>query len=355
MMPLIYSPHHTQHQPLVEQYHGRLLPYPETPRRIESLRQHLERADLVCVSEPTHPISHMDLVQTHDEGFLVWFQQFSSQIPRFSHAATPYYQLADTEDVYLYPAVFPSRLTMSRLRNTTMETSGYYAFDTAAPIGSGTWFAALHSATAAQTAADRLLDESASAAYALCRPPGHHAGRDFVGGYCYLNNAAVAATRLLRRGEVAVIDIDYHHGNGTQDIFWNNPLVFFGSIHADPAFEYPYYAGYVDEIGGEGALNTNLNLPLPSGTGGLRFLEALEVLLSAVLAFEPATLVVSVGFDTSSDDPTATFELRDEDYHRIGVALASVNRPTLFVQEGGYNASVNGVLAEQLLRGFLGV
>jgi acetoin utilization deacetylase AcuC-like enzyme len=174
-----------------------------------------------------------------------------------------------------------------------------------------------------------------------------------VGGYCYLNNAAIAAHHLSARGNVAILDLDYHHGNGTQDIFWDNPRVFFGSIHADPRREYPYYAGYADETGGAHAPFSNLNLPLPSGTSGPAYLVALNRLLDAAQRFAPVTLVISIGFDTFIDDPLCAFQLILQDYRSIGAAIAQLGLPTLLVQEGGYNVSADGALAEQLLRGLL--
>jgi acetoin utilization deacetylase AcuC-like enzyme len=197
-----------------------------------------------------------------------------------------------------------------------------------------------------------LRSNKARCAYALCRPPGHHAGYRFFGGFCYLNNAAIAARTLLKEGKVAIIDIDYHHGNGTQDIFWNEGGVFYGSLHGDPSFEYPY-SGYADEQGGSAAPGTIMNIPLPAGTTRAPYLSALHQICQAVTEFKPSFLVISVGFDTYVDDPIGSFRLYIEDYTEIGRCLTQLALPTLLVQEGGYTAGMQGLLAERLMQGFL--
>jgi acetoin utilization deacetylase AcuC-like enzyme len=197
------------------------------------------------------------------------------------------------------------------------------------------------------------VEEGVRCAYALCRPPGHHAGAGFYGGYCYLNNGAIAARRLLNLGRVAIVDIDYHHGNGSQAIFWDEARVFVGSLHGDPDFAFPFYSGYADEAGGPGAEGTNLNVPLPAGTDGADYLTALDRLLDRVSAFDPATLVVSTGYDAYAGDPLSTFEVEADAYGHIGARLAQLDRPTLFVQEGGYCLEALAALAQNLISGFL--
>ncbi|MFH1570913.1 MAG: histone deacetylase family protein, partial [Gemmatimonadota bacterium] len=175
------------------------------------------------------------------------------------------------------------------------------------------------------------------AAYALCRPPGHHAGAGYFGGYCFLNNAALAAARLARQGPVAVVDIDYHHGNGTQDIFYDSDRVFFASLHADPDWEYPLYWGRADETGTGPGAGCTLNVPLPPGTGDGEYLAALGRALAAARAFGPSCLVVSAGFDGYGGDPLGQFRLTAAGYGRIGAALAGLGLPTVIIQEGGYH------------------
>lgn len=209
--------------------------------------------------------------------------------------------------------------------------------DTSAPLFEGTWRAALGAATAAVAAADDVA-AGAPVAYALCRPPGHHAGRGRFGGFCYLNNSAIAAEQLAGGGaRVAVVDVDLHHGNGTQDVFWERADVLYASIHVDPDVEYPFFAGFADERGGPGAEGTNLNLPLPEGTGEEPYLHAVDAVVGAVRSFGADALVVSLGTDTHRDDPIGRFALETATYPRIGERLAALGLPTVVVQEGGYH------------------
>ena len=351
-VPLIYTDKHNHHHPPIEYFHHQLLPYAETPERIRQIFARLTQTNLIEPVKVDEPISHEILCAVHDEGMVQALERTSRNAADLLADTTSYYQAQISEDTYLYPSVFQVRSAMQRLRD--VNPAGYYAFDVFAPIGHGTWCAVCHSAAVADTGAKRVID-GAPLVYALCRPPGHHAGHDFIGGYCYINNAAIAAHRLLARGRVAIIDLDYHHGNGTQSIFWDNPDVFFGSIHADPAHEYPYYAGYADETGGPNAPDTNLNLPLPLNSDAATYHHALVRLLDAVRAFDPATLVISLGFDTFIDDHLCAFNLTAGDYAQIGTLLTQLDRPTLLVQEGGYNVAAGGSLAEQVISGFVGL
>jgi acetoin utilization deacetylase AcuC-like enzyme len=269
---------------------------------------------------------------------------------------------------------------MGRRCDHPVAAPGYYCFDMSAPIVAGTYAAARAAADAALTGAALLL-EGQRAAYALCRPPGHHAGRDMCGGYCYLNNAAIAAEHLAttdhrpptadkadtqhairntRHGSrvthhasrVAILDIDYHHGNGTQQIFYERGDVLFVSIHADPARQYPYFAGYADERGAGEGLGANLNISLRANVADERYLAALDEALAAVRAFDPRFLVVSAGFDTYGGDPIADFALSSAAYPRIGRRIAELGLPTLIVQEGGYAVDALGQNAVGFLRGF---
>jgi acetoin utilization deacetylase AcuC-like enzyme len=230
---------------------------------------------------------------------------------------------------------------------------GFYCLDAATPITAGTWKAATSAANAALTAAS-LLASGERAAFALARPPGHHAARDLYGGYCFLNNAAIAAQSLRDSGagRVAILDIDYHHGNGTQSIFYERADVLFVSIHGDPAREFPYFLGYADETGDGEGLGANLNLPLPwDATSGM-WLEALAEATRRIAAFAPDALVVSLGLDTYKDDPISHFLLESDDYLEIGRRIARMGVPTLFVLEGGYAVAALGVNAVNALSGF---
>jgi acetoin utilization deacetylase AcuC-like enzyme len=213
---------------------------------------------------------------------------------------------------------------------------GYYCADTLTPILAGTWTAAYWSAQTALSAAAAVA-EGAPLAYALTRPPGHHAYADLIGGYCYLNNAAIAAAWLAAQGRrVAVLDTDYHHGNGTQAIFYDRDDVLVVSLHADPAVEFPYFCGHAAERGAGAGLGFNFNIPLPAGTAEPDYLAALERALDAIGRFDPAVVVVSHGFDTIQGDPEGGFALSPDSFSRIGQRVRDLHRPVLVVQEGGY-------------------
>nr|WP_283938295.1 histone deacetylase family protein [Sphingomonas brevis] len=230
---------------------------------------------------------------------------------------------------------------------------GRYSYDAATPIAEGTWDAAYWSAQTALTALAAIVDEGRRTSFALCRPPGHHAGRDYCGGYCYLNNAAIAARRAQQKGlRVAILDIDYHHGNGTQDIFLEDPDLLFVSIHADPVNDYPFFWGHADERGDGKGEGKTINLPLPRGTDMSRYREALDMALQAVGAHRPDLLVLSFGADTFEDDPISFFRLREGDYREIASRIAAIDLPTLIVMEGGYAIDALGANVSALLSGF---
>ena len=214
--------------------------------------------------------------------------------------------------------------------------AGYHMSDAACPIGAETWRSAYASAQAAIHGA-RLVLGGEPAAYALCRPPGHHAFKDLAGGFCYLNNNAIAA-RVLREatGRVAILDVDLHHGNGTQGIFYERPDVLTVSLHADPVRFYPFFWGYANEEGAGPGLGFNLNLPLARGSGDKTFLEALEAALTRIRAFAPEALVVALGLDAYEGDPFGGLKITTGGFSRIAEAVAGLGLPTLLVQEGGY-------------------
>ncbi|MDH3301094.1 MAG: histone deacetylase family protein [Acidimicrobiia bacterium] len=237
---------------------------------------------------------------------------------------------------------------------------GYYSFAADCSIGPDTWNSVAISAAAAQTAA-RLVAERTetepdrpAATFALCRPPGHHAGRRQFGGYCYLNNAAIAAQALRNRAfeRVAVLDIDYHHGNGTQSIFYERADVAFCSIHADPVEEFPYFSGFADETGSDHGDGHNLNLPLPPGTGPSEWMATLDRAIDWVRDHDPDAVVISAGVDTHENDPISTFKLPTPVYPTIGTRLASLALPTVLVMEGGYATDELAENVAGLLHGF---
>ncbi len=230
---------------------------------------------------------------------------------------------------------------------------GYYSFAADCSIAAGTWTAVAESAAIAHTAADRVL-AGERAVFARCRPPGHHAMRDQFGGYCYLNNAAIAAQRLRSAGagHVTVLDVDYHHGNGTQDIFYERADVSVCNIHADPVEEFPYFLGHADETGGGPGAGNNKNLPLPRGTDAATWFASLDQAGSWVDSRGPEALVVSLGLDTFVDDPISHFQLQRADFALLGQRLASFNLPTVVVMEGGYATTELGHNMVEVLTAF---
>ena len=347
-VPVLFDHQHRLHAPLFEYDRGLQLPYLEVPLRADNVLGSLQKLDWVKLVPPLkeNKMDIEELFAVHDPALIAHLQESSRQ------ADLQELDQPDLAPVYLYPWIFPVRSQMMAGLLRSEEQSGCFAFDTYSPIGKNTWTAVLASARLAWQGAGLIL-AGEKLVYAICRPPGHHAGPDCIGGYCYLNNAALAASRLLELGPGAVLDIDYHHGNGTQEIFWNNPNVVTISIHADPAEEYPYFSGFADETGSEDAKGANINIPLGKGCKDADYLDALELAIKAIKNFTPRLtwLVLSAGFDTSIDDPTSFFELTDPVYEEIGRRIGSLELPTLVVQEGGYALNKNGDLAVRLLRG----
>lgn len=229
--------------------------------------------------------------------------------------------------------------------------AGYYLSDLSCPIGPQTWRSALRSTHSAVAAADHVASTSGMA-YALCRPSGHHAHRDRAGGFCYLNSSAAAASRLLQTwSKVAVLDVDAHHGDGTQNIFYQRADVMTVSLHADPGAYYPFYTGYAEERGYGAGEGCNLNLPLAHGSGNDPFLAALDTALTALSGYAPEALVLALGFDTYKDDPISVLKLDIDAYRDIGARVASLRLPTVVVQEGGYMVQAIGPALDAFLQG----
>jgi acetoin utilization deacetylase AcuC-like enzyme len=340
-MKIVYSPNHARHAVQSEFNGVRLIPAYEVPSRVEIVKQELERRRLGEFIAPVD-FGLAPVALVHDAALMSFLE-------------TAYRDFAakhGPETVAAFPSVWPARGLRQIPGKDIDGRFGYFAMDTATPIMRGTWDAALGGVNAALTAA-RCLSNS-RAAFALCRPPGHHAARDMYGGYSILNNAAIAAQWLTDRGaRVAVLDVDYHHGNGTQDIFYRRAEVLTVSIHADPAWAFPHFLGYADEVGdGEGE-SFNVNLPLPLGTKWPAYAEALNAALSKVRDFGADALVVPLGLDTFERDPISKFKLTMDDYFLLGQALGSMKLQTLFTMEGGYALNDLGVITANVLDGFL--
>lgn len=251
-----------------------------------------------------------------------------------------------------YPDLFPGEGARLSRRVDSPLWGGIWCTDAVTPIKKRTYEVARASAETALTGAELLRDGKEQSVYALCRPSGHHAGPRVFGGYCYFNNAATAAEFLLPSGTVAIVDTDYHHGNGTQEFFQEVKSVFTASIHCDPSVEYPYFWGYAEEKGKGQAVGTNHNEPLHKNTELPEYIEAVKRIVEKIKAFNPSYLIISAGFDTHQHDPVGGFNLHSEDYYDIGKVFSLLNLPTLICQEGGYNTEIVGHCVKNFLLAF---
>ena len=338
-MLIVSSPDHALHRSAGELNDGVMMPAFEHPGRAGSVTSALAAASLGTHTAPVRA-GLAPILRVHDADFVRFLEG--------AHAA--WRELHAHSDALPVGFVAPG---MRRQRPTSIDGQlGYYCYDPGTPITAGTWQAATAAVDVALTAVAAVLEQPA---FGLCRPPGHHAGSDYYGGYCYLNNAAIAAQHLRDRGagRVAVLDVDYHHGNGTQEIFWTRDDVLFVSLHADPAWEYPFFSGHADEIGGGAGSGYTRNLPLPRGTTWREYAPALTTALDQIHGFGPDALVVSFGADTFERDPLGSFALVREDYARMGAAVARLRRPTAIIMEGGYAVEELGANVVAFLGGFL--
>ncbi len=343
-MLTVYSPEHTKHNPQVEMADGKLVPAVEIPSRGDMVFGAIKTAGFGAI-EPPDQLDRALVEQVHTPDYVDFLESFWQ---RWLDTGR------DPEAEDTFPFVWPTP-GLRRIATRHLDgLMGRYSFDAGTPMGPGTWAAASASASVAQTAAGRISGGAAHV-FALCRPPGHHAMPDAYGGYCFLNNAAIAAQALRNAGadKVAVLDVDYHHGNGTQAIFYARGDVFFTSIHADPMDEYPYFLGHADEVGDGNGKGANLNVPLPVGTDWAKYSDALKTALSAIEDFGADALVVSLGLDTFERDPISRFTLTSDDFNRLGSTLGSIRAPVVIVFEGGYAVDDLAVNAVNTLTGFL--
>ena len=339
-MLTIHTPDHALHRGTSELSDGRLRESYECPERVGNVLVHLRKAGLG------------EIVLADEVGLDVLTGIHSRDYLDFLETAWDSWA-AEGRDCDALPFVWPGR-GMRRVRPEHIDGQlAYYAFDVGTPITAGTWPAAIAAARVAVSGATRLSGGE-PAVFSLCRPPGHHAASDVYGGYCFLNNAAAAAQRLRETGasRVAILDIDYHHGNGSQSIFYDRSDVLFASIHAAPEHDYPYFSGFADERGVGDGEDCNLNIPLPRHTTFDAWAGALDAACSRVERFRADALVVSLGVDTYAGDPISDFLLQSDDYFRAGERIAKVGRPTLFVMEGGYAVDAIGINVVNVLAGF---
>jgi acetoin utilization deacetylase AcuC-like enzyme len=339
LMKIVCSETHRIHAPPYEFVGDGMSPHPESPGRIDAILKELEgRGFGEFAGQRAYPLD--DILAVHGAEYLHYLERVYAV-----------WAAAGRPAAGVIPDAF-ARRGMEGKPAEMQNQAGYYCFDAQTPIVEGTYQAALSSAFCALTGADLILSGEPSA-YALCRPPGHHAGRNFYGGYCYLNNAAIAAARLSREDRVAILDIDYHHGNGTQDIFYGSERILYASIHAHPNRVYPFYSGFAGERGTGAGLGFNHNFPLPARVDEGQYLEVLEQAMEMVQKFAPGFLVVSAGVDTFREDPLGDFDLPLDAFSRIGERLSQARLPTLLVQEGGYNVAMIGKCVANLLEGFV--
>ena len=343
-MKTFYNHLHAQHQGKVEMFRGALVPCYEVPARADHVLAELQRRKLGSVHQPL-AFDDAVLEGIHNPRYLQFLASAWDQWVALDPA---------NADKDILPSVWPTRGFRTDIEPDNFSAKmGLYSFDAGTPFTAGTWVAARAGAHCAMSAAQQLV-QGDRAAFALSRPPGHHAGADFFGGYCFLNNAALAAQHLRNAGmaKVAVLDVDYHHGNGTQAIFYDRPDVFFASIHGDPRTEYPFFLGHADETGSGAGQGANLNIPLPRGTNYTTWAQALDTALAAIQKFGADALVVSLGMDTFVGDPISGFTLNSDDYLRVGERLQAVGLPTVLVFEGGYAVEEVGVNAVNVLQAF---
>ena len=348
-VPVIRSDAHLAHTGLIELTGGREIPCWESPERATAIESALRAAGGFAFEEPTEH-GREPILAVHDADLLevfegAWTDALAAGATDGSRAWIP--------DTYLL-AAYPGPMTLGGHPALRHQRLGAYLFDTATPIVAGTWSAALAAVDVALTAAERVA-VGAPLAYGLCRPPGHHAARRMLGGYCYFNNAAIVAEWLRREGgarRVAILDIDYHHGNGTQQVFWERGDILYLSLHADPGRAYPYFSGYAAERGSGDGDGLTRNWPLPAGASLDPYATALAEALRLVEAFAPdAPLVISAGFDTFERDPIGDLALRTADYAEIGRMVRGLGLPMVVLQEGGYALDALGDNALALLTG----
>jgi acetoin utilization deacetylase AcuC-like enzyme len=342
-MLVTYSDIHKSHSPRSVIYRGVAAGYMEISERADAL--------LGLVQERGHEVTAprdfglAPIAKIHTPDYIAFLQNAHANwqkliVPLGNVAPNPVAHGFAVRQLDQRPSGFQGQL-------------GYYLSGSGAPLYEHTFAAAVTSAHVAIEAAEAVIG-GAREAYALCRPPGHHAYADIAGGFCYFNNVAIAAQCLVEKfGRVAILDVDVHHGNGTQGIFYDRSDVFFASIHADPNHAYPFYAGYPQQRGHGAGLGYNYNLPLPLGTSDDVFLQTIDTALAAIQLFDPAVLLISLGFDAFIDDPQQLLRVTTEGFREAGRRIGAVQRPVLLVQEGGYNVEKLADNLDAFLHGFL--
>lgn len=340
-MKIVYNDRHRLHRGDKEMYRGQLVPCFEKPERADFVHAALKARKLGPILEPRQ-FAVAAIERVHAPRYI-----------RFLEKAWDLWTAqGNTQDAL--PAVWPVRGFRDDIEPEHFSGKlGLYSYDSGTPLMAGTWTAAKLGADIALTA-QQLVGGGERAAFALSRPPGHHAGPDFLGGYCFVNNAAVAAQAFCDSGarRVVVLDVDYHHGNGTQTIFYGRSDVMFLSIHGDPRTEYPFFLGHANETGEGAGLGYNKNYPLPAGSSNALWFDALGDAIRRINEYKPDALVISLGVDTFADDPISKFQLREPEYLKLGAQIESLQLPTVFILEGGYAVTEIGHNVAHVLQGF---
>lgn len=339
-METIFTEKHRLRNSKTELYGGELVDPFERPSRAEYIIDRVRSRSLGPVSEPDE-FGMNPILAVHDSGLVTFLQS----------AWTDW--KAEGFNGEAMVTTWPARRMSSRIPTHIEGKLGYYGLSCETSISEGTWEAAYAAAQVALTGAERIRKGETSA-FALCRPPGHHAAIDMFGGYCFLNNAAIAAQYLLDKGakRIAILDVDFHHGNGTQDIFYTRDDVLFISLHGDPMDAFPHFLGHADETGHGAGKGYTVNYPLPPGTNFSTWRDALKNGLAKVANYAPDVLIISLGVDTFETDPISFFKLSSDDFTTYGADIAALKMPTLFVMEGGYDIDEIGINAVNVLEGF---
>lgn len=337
-MKVFYHDDQTLHDPQTFLVSGAPQPSPEKPERATRLLQSAKKAGLTQVAPDDYGLGPIARIHTPE------YVSFLSGI-------YDRWQRIDGASPEVIPNIHPDRRDGSYPASAVGQ-AGYHQADTACPIGPKSWQSIYWSANSAVGAA-RAVKDGEGAAYALCRPPGHHAFKDLAGGFCFVNNSAVAAAELLTRMErVAILDVDLHHGNGTQGVFYDRADVLTVSIHADPVRFYPFFWGHADERGTGLGLGYNLNLPIPRGTADAEYMPVLDQAVARIEAFAPDAIVVALGLDGYEGDPFGGLSISTDGFAKIGAKVATLGKPTVLVQEGGYLCDELGLNLESFLDGY---
>ncbi|WP_095589264.1 histone deacetylase family protein [Actibacterium ureilyticum] len=338
-MKCFYAPETAAHDPIFRLTHGRLARNAELAERAELLMAGLKALSLTTSAPPEAPVEALTAVHT-------------PRLLAFLETAWAEWQKLPDAGPEVVPNVFPPP-DHATYPDSIVARAGWHMGDTSAPIGEHSWQATRRAADCAVAAADAVLGGD-RAAYALCRPPGHHSSAEVAAGHCLLNGSAIAAARMRQgHARVATLDIDVHHGNGTQAIFYERDDVLTVSIHADPTGYYPFFVGYAHETGAGPGTGYNLNLPLPRTTTDDTWLATIGQALDRIASFDPGALVVSLGLDAHENDPLMGMKISFDGFRRAGRAIAQAGHPTVLVQEGGYLSPDLTTSLSSFLSGFL--